>query len=203
MMAVQRPDEVAFVVSMAGPAVSGYVLIPSQIEISLAMVGISREEIDAKLEAQHVIMDAVIEGNTGVVDSVLRAQIEVELQRLSEEDLAMVGDVDIYIEQVVTASLASMEGPWFRNFLIHDPADAIREVNCPTLVLLGELDTQVIPVVNLGPMQEALAGNSDHGIVVFEDANHLLTGEVMEYAVLEPAFLPAFVDTLSRWLQSR
>lgn len=203
-LAAERPGEVAFVISMAGPAVPGYDLLPSQLEVILPMQGFSPEETEEKLVAQYLVMDAVLAGDTTVIDSVMRAQAEEQLQRLSEEELASIGDLDMYVEQTVAASVASANSRWFRRFLVIDPVEYIREVKVPVLCLYAELDVQVIPETNLGPMEEALADNPDHSIVVFENANHLfqeaLTGEVMEYALLEPAFIEGFADTVSAWL---
>lgn len=203
-LAAERPGEVAFVISMAGPAVPGYDLLPSQLRVMLPMQGYTPEETESKLEAQYLVMDAVLAGDTSAIDSVLRAQTEEHLQRLSEEELASLGDLDTYIEQAVGASVASAASRWFRRFLVNDPVEHIREVEVPVLCLYAELDVQVIPETNLGPMQGALADNPDHSIVLFENANHLfqeaLTGEVMEYAVLEPAFIEGFADTISAWL---
>lgn len=205
-LAVERPGDVAFVISMAGPAVPGYDLLPSQLRVMLPMQGYTPEETEEKLNAQYLVMDAVLAGDTTVIDSVIRAQTEEHLQGMSEEELASLGDLDMYIEQAVAASVASAESRWFRRFLVVDPAEYIREVEVPVLCLYAELDVQVIPETNLGPMEEALADNPDHSIVVFENANHLfqeaLTGEVMEYALLEPAFIEGFADTISVWMES-
>jgi len=207
MLAAENQEEVAFVISMAGPAVDGYTLIPSQLEVILASQGFSEEEIESKLEARYLIMDAVVADDIALIDSILRAQTAAELARLSEEELASLGDPDAYLNEVVESSVASTLTPWFRNFIMHDPADIIREVNVPTLCLLGELDIQVRPEVNIPPLEEALVDNSDYSIVVIEGANHLfqeaVTGSVEEYAVLAPEFTPEFTGTLTNWLELR
>ncbi|MBN2587205.1 MAG: alpha/beta hydrolase [Candidatus Fermentibacteraceae bacterium] len=205
-LAAERPEDVAFVVSMAGPSVTGYELIPSQLKVILALQGFSPEEIEAKLQAQYIIMDAALAGDSALIDSVLREQTRMELADLPEEAVESLGDIDSYIDQAVEASAASTLGPWFRAFLTHDPAADIERVSAPVLCLLGELDVQVIPETNLGPMEDALADNPRHSIVVLENANHLfqeaLTGGVDEYAVLEPGFVHGFADTLTAWLGS-
>jgi uncharacterized protein len=208
MLAAERPEEVAFVVSMAGPAIDGYHLIPSQMELLFTMQGLSQEEIAGKLEAQMIIMDTVIGGgDLSVVDSVLRAQLDIELQSLSEEEQAMVGDPAVYIEQAVAANMASIESPWFHSFLTNDPALTIRVVGCPVLALFGGLDMQVTAEANLEAMQQALAGNPDHEVVVIERANHLfqeaVTGSLEEYALLAPEFIDGFTDTVSVWMAAR
>jgi uncharacterized protein len=208
MLAAERPGDVAFVVSMAGPAIDGYHIIPTQMERLFAMQGLSAEEIAGKLNAQMVIMDAVIAGgDLSVADSVLRAQLDAELQSLSDEELAMVGDPAVYIEQAVAANMESIESPWFRSFLMYDPALAISEAECPVLALFGGLDMQVTAEANLDAMRQALSGNPDHEVIVIPGANHLFqeaeTGSLEEYAFLEPEFVDGFLVTLSGWLSER
>ncbi len=205
-LAAERSGDVAFVVSMAGPAVPGYELIPSQMKVILAMQGFTPEDIEEKLQAQYMIMDAVLAGDSVLIDSVLREQTRMDLANLPEEAVQSLGDIDSYIDQVVESTVASTMSPWFRTFLIHDPAADMERVRVPVLCLLGELDVQVIPDTNLGPMEDALADNPAHSIVVLENANHLfqeaLTGGVEEYAVLDPEFVEGFADTLTAWLGS-
>jgi uncharacterized protein len=207
MLAAEHQDDIAFVISMAGPAVNGYTLIPSQLEVILASQGFDEEEIQGKLQAQYLIMDAVIENDVVLIDSILRAQTAAELAKLTDEQLASLDDPDVYLNEVVESSVASTLSPWFRNFIMHDPAEIIREVHVPVLCLLGELDTQVRPVTNIPPLEEALADNPDHSIVVIEGANHLfqeaVSGSVDEYAVLAPEFTPDFTSTLTTWLELR
>jgi len=207
MLAAGRPGEVAFVISMAGPSISGYELIPGQLGPLLSMQGFSEEEILAKVEAQYMVQDAVIERDTATIDSVLRELARQELRKLPEEQLTAIGDIEAHLDRVVPPQLETTLSPWFRNFITSDPAEFISRVDVPVLCLLGELDLQVIPEHNLPPMQEALAGNPDHSIVVIEGANHLfqeaVTGAVTEYSQLEPRFIPAFRDTLCGWLGGR
>lgn len=205
MLAAERPDDVAFVISMAGPSVPGYDLIPSQLRAILAMEGLSEDQVSERLEAQYMIMDAVLEGDSALVDSLMRVWALEDIMALPDEARESLGDLDAYLDQAVAASVASTLGPWFRNFLTNDPAMYIRLVEVPVLCLLGELDIQVIPGTNLGPMREALADNPRSMVAVMEGANHLfqdaVTGSVEEYAVLEPEFTAGFRDTLAMWLE--
>ncbi|OPL19615.1 MAG: hypothetical protein AVO35_09885 [Candidatus Aegiribacteria sp. MLS_C] len=205
MLAAERPDDVAFVISMAGPAVPGYDLIPSQLRAILAMEGFSEEQVSDRLEAQYMIMDAALENDSTLVDSLMRAWALEEIMALPGDARESLGDLDAYLDRAVAASAASTLDPWFENFLTNDPAEYIRRVEVPVLCLLGELDIQVIPGTNLGPMQEFLADNPRALVAVMEGANHLfqdaVTGSVDEYAVLEPEFTAGFRDTLTMWLE--
>lgn len=208
MVAAARPDDVAFVVAMAGPAVSGYDILLSQIESLSRLSGLDDSEISEKVELQRRIMDAVLSGE-GVthLDTLFEDQIRAALAELSDVELAAIGDLDTYVDAAVAQSLAEIASPWFESFIRHDPANEIGAVRCPVLMLYGSLDIQVTPEVNAGPAEAALTGNPDYSVVVIEGANHLfqqaVTGSVDEYAVLDREFIDGFPDTLTNWILPR
>ena len=104
------------------------------------------------------------------------------------------------------AQRLTLRSPWFRYFLSYDPGPALERLTCPVLALFGEKDTQVIPAQNQPVMEKALrkAGNRDVTFKVFPGANHLFqkagTGSPSEYAKLDKAFVPGFLDTISGWI---
>jgi hypothetical protein len=205
MLAVERPSDVAFVISMAGPAVDGYHLILDQLEVILRLQGHDEEIIAEKLALQRSVMDAVLaREDLSTLDTLFRQQVTEQLEELSEEELAQMGDVDAYVEMSVQQSISQVSSPWFFNFLSHDPADLISQVQCPVLALFGSLDVQVTPRANLEPMREALQDNPGGEVIVFEGANHLfqdaVTGGVEEYSTLDRQFTEGFADTLSGWI---
>ena len=101
--------------------------------------------------------------------------------------------------------------PWFRSFLTFDPADAMRKVRQPVIIVQGELDRQVAPYHADQLVELARARNRDVSAdaVLLDGINHLLvpatTGEVDEYARLagetvSPELVSAIIDWLSRTL---
>ncbi|MBD3369979.1 alpha/beta fold hydrolase [Candidatus Fermentibacteria bacterium] len=205
MQAVQRPADVAFVISMAGPALDGYHLILDQLEVILELQGHSEEEIAEKLALQRQVMDAVLAGeDLSSLDTLFRRQVTEQLDDLSEEELAQIGDVDTYVEMAVQQSMSQVSSPWFYNFLSHDPTELVARVDCPVLALFGSLDVQVTAEANLEPMREALEDNPDAEVIVVEGANHLFqaasTGGVDEYPALEKDFIEGFKRTVSDWI---
>ena len=96
--------------------------------------------------------------------------------------------------------------PWFRYFVMYDPATALRSVDCPVLVLNGELDLQVVPAQNLPPIAKALeeGGNRDYLIVKLPKLNHLFqtsrTGSLDEYSKIEETIAPVALETMSGWI---
>ena len=188
-VAAQR-DDVAFAILMAGPAVDGFTVLELQnellIERTLAGQGAPQDVIDAAVAEQLAFLRELrgflrsddLEG----ARSLVRARVESELpsdQRGSEAEFEAF--VAMQQEGVVAAS--------FRAFLEFDPRPYLEQLAVPTLALFGSLDFQVDAAQSEGPMREALAGNPDATVVVFEGLNHLMqpanTGLLEEYAATE------------------
>ena len=96
--------------------------------------------------------------------------------------------------------------PWFRNFIMFDPAPVLNKVSVPVLALNGELDLQVPWKENLDLISAALkAGkNKDITIKAFPGLNHLFqtskTGHPSEYAEIDETMAPAVLKTVSDWI---
>lgn len=207
-LAATRPSEIAFVVSMAGPALDGYATILAQQEEILRTQGFPEEEIALRQAVQTEIMDAVLAGaDSTELESILDRQFRSDFAGLTEDELAMMGDVEGQVRMMVSQALQQVTSNWFRSFLVHDPALSIRAVTCPVFVLSGGKDIQVPSSLNLPHMETALANNPDHETMVFADANHLfqrsVTGAVEEYATLEPAFIEGFAEAVTVWISER
>jgi uncharacterized protein len=100
--------------------------------------------------------------------------------------------------------------PWFKSWLLFDPAEAMRRTNQPIFIVQGSLDTQVLPAQ--ADRLEALANaRKTRNVpparkVIVPGVNHLLvparTGEVEEYPSLPVKVVDAAVtDPLIAWLK--
>jgi len=119
-----KPEDVAFVVSMAGPSISGYEILLGQIEMLCRQAGLPEEEIARNVETQRRVMDIILAGDDhSGLDELFRYETLASLEDLSEEELAGLGDIDVYVDYVVAQSIDQVESDWFLNFLQHDPAD--------------------------------------------------------------------------------
>ncbi len=207
-LAASRPSDIAFVVSMAGPALDGYRTILAQQEAILRTQGFPEDEIARRQAVQTEIMDAVLAGaDSTQLESILDRQFRSDLAGLTEDELAMMGDVEGQLRMMISQALEQVTSEWFRSFLVNDPALSISRVTCPVLVLSGGKDIQVPGDLNLPHMESALVDNPDHETVVFADANHLfqhsITGAVEEYATLEPEFIEGFQEAVTEWIRER
>jgi len=100
--------------------------------------------------------------------------------------------------------------PWFRSFLVFDPAKLMPKVEQPILVVQGERDRQV-PVRHGQLLLDAAKRRKKSpaaALVTIDGVNHLFvpaeSGDVDEYATLQDARLsPKLLDALVPWLKDK
>ena len=98
--------------------------------------------------------------------------------------------------------------PWFRDFLDFDPADTIRRIRQPILILRGSLDREVGPshAERLEELARARRRDSSVERLTLDGLDHLLA-ETEQPAVPDNGDLrnrsisPSFVDALRDWLE--
>ena len=207
-LAAARSDAVRFAALLAGPSVLGAEVIYEQSAAVARAGGAGQDQIEWTTDFQKRLFAAMRDGDD--LESYrdeLGGAIRDGIERLSEAQRAPIADVDGYVRFQTDQQIDALLVPWFQYFLGHNPADDLRQVRVPVLALFGELDLQVLPAQNRGPMEEALAANPDATVVVVPRANHLFqaatTGSPAEYALLEKAFADGFLDTISEWILER
>jgi pimeloyl-ACP methyl ester carboxylesterase len=176
-----QSQDIAFIVLMAATGVIGeQVLLEQSAALILAGSG-TQEMVKKNQEAQRRIFELV----------------------RTEKDRAV---MKTKLEEVAGAQGAAAATPWFGVFLTLDPAEYLRKVSCPVLVVQGELDRQVIASQNVPPIAKALeqAGNRDYTIVKLPRLNHLFqtatSGTPSEYAKIDETIAPVALDTMSDWI---
>jgi hypothetical protein len=200
ILAASRAADVAFLVLLAAPAVTGERLMYEQSKTIARMPGGSERAAALNRKFQEAMFSAV---KRGAAEKELREAIKTLAGSLAEEDRQAAAPIHAAAEKQAPALLT----PAFRSLLLFDPAQALGKVRCPVLALFGELDTQVPPALNLPPMAAALesAGNRDYSIVKLPGLNHLFqtarTGLATEYASIEETFAPAAMNVMSLWIQ--
>lgn len=202
-----RDHHYAFMVLMAGTAVNGREVLLEQIARIARADGAGETEIAAAVASQKRAYELLDQPDgEKEIEKMIADQVRGSLANMTPEQRQAVTDPEAYVRSAAAAQTAAIHSPWFRHFLDYDPAPALEGVKCPVLALFGEKDTQVSPKQNLPAMEEAFrkGGNRDVTFKVFPDANHLFqkagTGGPSEYASLEKAFVPGFLETISSWI---
>lgn len=197
-MVAARNNDVAFIVMLAGPGVSGAeVLIEQNRALSLAS-GASKEQAEKIVAAARPLFEAI--GRKADAATVRGLMVALVLAQTGQEQLSP------EMEPAIDQQMAGLERPWFAEFLGHDPAVDLRKVRVPVLALFGERDVQVVPAQNQGPVEAALAaaGNSRATVRTVPGVNHLFqpctTGGVEEYGQIETTVDPAVLKMVSEWV---
>ncbi len=203
LVAAEHPKDVAFIILLAGPGVSGERILVQQ-------------ALDFSKQLDPTITDAMVKEQMDAVMPVLRAakttdeakeKLTAALTPLvaKEKDEAKRKAA----EKALPASVDRLADPWMRWFACHDPAPVLAKVACPVLAVNGEKDVQVKAKDNLEVIVSALkkGGNKTFKCVEFKGLNHLFqpckTGQVSEYGNIEETLAPEVLKALTEWIHER
>jgi len=199
-LVASQDERVSFVVLLAGPGVPGdEILMRQGEEIALAM-GATPSSLEEQRPVRRRLFEAV------------KAEDEPAARAAMVELVYLQGGASMTEEMLAAAVDAQMEAfnsRWMRTFMMHDPRPALRSVDCPVLVLNGDLDLQVLHDQNVPEVEKALreGGNRDVTVAILPGLNHMFqpaeSGSVMEYATIETTVDPSALDAITAWIRSR
>lgn len=204
-MVAARNPKVAFVISMAGPAVNGYDLLIRQEARIQAASGLTKEQIEQANAISRKMLDLTKAQDWQTLEKFVLETVTNQLQALPEAQRKAIGNLTAYAQKVTAEQMVQLKG-WMYFFITYDPAKDWERIKVPVLGLFGDLDMQVDADQNAPALEAALtrAGNTDFNVVRFPKANHLfqeaITGHPMEYATLKAEFLPDFLPTITKWI---
>jgi uncharacterized protein len=206
VVAGRTPDDVAFMVLIAGVGVPMDELLVRQGHDLLALAGTPAADIE-KANALQLKLFAAIKGTADgpAAEKAVRSVIDAEVARLTAAERAAANLAGPAVE----AQVKMVTSPWFRALLAYDPRPTLARVRCPVLAVCGEKDVQVAAKDNLAGIRAALAagGNRDVETVELPGLNHLLqhckTGAVSEYATIEQTMAPEALDVITKWVRAR
>jgi uncharacterized protein len=210
-IAAARSSDVAFIVLMAPPGLTGEKIMVAQGEAIGRAEHVPEAEIQKNVELQRKLFAAVRTGQgfTELRDEIRRRAL-ARISELPAEQRKAISNPEQYAEKTADQQIKGVQSAWFRFFLDYDPAPALSKVRCPVLAVFGELDLQVVPhEENQKAIADALerGGNKDHTMKTVPKANHLFqeatTGSPTEYAALKKAFAPGFLEEVTSWLKTK
>jgi len=206
-LAANQSSDVAFVVLLAAPAVSGTEPLKTQQLDALAQTGTPQDVIDQYREFQRLAFEAITTGDGwDEAEAALRALARQQVEALPAQSRNALGDIDNYLDVTVSHQLDVWQSPWFKSVIEYDPRPAIVALRVPLMALFGELDTLVRADINATATSEAIASSEIPGYAIGTvfGANHqfqkAITGSPDEYDLLRPEFVPEFLDFLLPWL---
>ena len=195
-LAATRSADVAFVVTLSGPAITPVELDTTNVRHELERQGVAREEVEQALSLKR-ISDRF--ARTGEGWEEFLAGLERAAGKPWQPMFSYAG---------VPPSRDAWYWRYWRGMTAYDPLSTLRALRTPVLAIFGQFDTTVRPDVNTPLWEKSLeeAGNRQASIVVLPRGNHPLLeverGELREIADAT-GFPPALQPTILEWLRPR
>lgn len=105
--------------------------------------------------------------------------------------------------QAAAAQADFLTTPWYRYFIMLDPAPSLRLVRCPVLALNGEKDANVSAAVNLPAIKAALVQSPDVTTTALPGLNHIFqtvgSHRPTDYGAIDETMAPVALATIVDW----
>ena len=201
MVAAGAPNDVRFIVMLAGTGLPGVELKSLQDAAIRRADGMSEELIRLNRDQERELFD-IAAGKRSHADAL--AAMRAATNALPEQTKTA---LEIPPEGIPDEAFEALLTPWFRHFLALDPRPYLEKVTCPVLALVGEKDLQVPPAENVQAIARALKSTTRHTSVrQLPGLNHAFqtarTGKVSEYFLIEETIAPSALTLISRWMQA-
>lgn len=204
MVAAEHPDDIGFIVMMAGPGVSGAEVIKAQTTDLLKTSNETAETVKLMVQLNELIIPIGLEK---IPEAEMKKKLVAEVQKfLSGLTEAQKKALEADKTEAFDALAAKISDPWMNYFLKYDPKPVLQKVTCPVLAINGEFDIQVRAKENLAAIDAALkaGGNAAYKTHEIPGTNHLFqptkTGKLEEYGKIEVTFDPATLTLMADWI---
>ena len=183
-----------FIVSMAGPGVSGKDILLAQNRMGLTQSGVPANITDDFCKVLDKVFDIMASGE------------KVSQPTMKVTEIAKQASVTLPAPLVQNLA-KSMEicTPWLRHFIAYDPSADLRAVKCPTMAVNGSKDVQVTAAENLAAIRRLLPQNSLNLVKEYPGLNHLFqhcaTGMTTEYAQIDETLSPEVMQDIATWIK--
>lgn len=192
-----NPGMLDFIVSIAGPSVSGAEINAYQNKVSLINSG-----VDTATAEQFAA--ALLKANLYRLNNPPMSTVSAELlgEMYPQHDES---PITRKLSETIMATL-SMEKiqPWMEYFLKSDPALDMRNLRIPSLIIYGEKDTQVPPSLNVEPARE---NTPNAKVKCYPDLNHMMqhakTGALQEYKEIEETISKEVLSDIVEFINSQ
>jgi uncharacterized protein len=210
VMAAAASRDVAFVVSMSGPFVSGADILLDQArtfpERIIPERTASREELIERAVAFQTHAVRAWRTGEGMEElyELVRKNTRHVLGNLPEEERKKFPDLEAEIEKQARGMMGLYRLPYFKSLVEYNPALDLPNLRCPVLAIHGSRDDRVRAELGWKALLRTLAeGDSqdlDVTVRVFPDTNHFLTNR--EHA-LKGRMMPGVVELIGAWIWER
>ena len=184
--AALHPNDVNFIVTLAGPYVSGRDILIKQNHLISEMAGTPLSAQQAKdIEAMF--------------DAIYNSTDSLQLATQLNEIMSATGNHSV---DEINNTIKAMTSSWYVAFVKLNPEKYLSQVKCPVLAINGTWDFQVDAEQNLGMAQKMLPTAT---IKQFEGLNHMFqpapTRQAsMNYGAIETTISEQVLKTIADWI---
>lgn len=202
-MVASKNKNVAYIVLLAGPGMSGGDILLLQQEL-IGRANGATEEIIAETKLINTTAYQIISKSKDVktAKTELADYYKKTLESLPADQRPTAEEA----EEGISSQIAMITSTWMYFFIKHDPYPNLKNVKCPVLALNGEKDLQVPPKENLAALKKGIELGKNKNVTVKElpSMNHLFqeckTGSPAEYAEIEETMSPKALNEVSNWI---
>jgi pimeloyl-ACP methyl ester carboxylesterase len=198
-----QSDDIAFIVLMAGPGISGNDIAIEQIKTILSLNGLSQAAATAGSNITRQLNEVIITSE-GTVDfeNLLTNTYKKAWSLLSkpvQAELKQVGGGAISKSRIDTLS-----SPWNQYFLTHQPEKYLSQLSIPVMAIHGSKDKQMLATENLKAIEAALHSSPKNLVLEMDGLNHLFqtanSGLMSEYSKISETIAPQVLNTMKNWI---
>ncbi|WP_432411481.1 alpha/beta hydrolase family protein [Rasiella sp. SM2506] len=204
MVASDHPEDIGFIILLAGVTIPFDDLMKLQKELSLRAMGSSESYIEQEVLFDNELMPVI---TTTPLDE-LAENLKTFTTAYLEKNPKFAKNRGMHAETYTNLVVSSYTSPWLYNLLNYDPAEALKNTKCPILALNGENDTQVPSKENLQALEQLKSAYPEKNITTksYPKLNHLfqesVTGSVFEYGKIEQTIAPYVLVEISSWIHT-
>jgi pimeloyl-ACP methyl ester carboxylesterase len=205
MVATRNPS-VAFMVLLAAPGLKVTEVMERQVRDQFKLSGMNDSAMAASLAISKSLYAATLRYKALPMEA-FKKKFAADYGKTVRANMKHLPGSNA--DNMINQAVATVATPWFRYFVIANPADYLSKVKCPVLAINGTLDMQVNSEANLKGIKANLekAGNKKFEIVPMAGLNHLLqkaeTGALPEYTTISETVNPAVLKKVSDWVIRR
>lgn len=186
-----------FVVSLAGPVLTGDSVLLMQNRDLLTAAGLDKDNVEKYATA---------------LSRVFKYRMSEQKMKFSNkpESLVPMLTMDIALLPELRKNLIEtvkmVDSPWLLSYLKYDPATDIRKINSPVMLIIGDNDKQVNATANIQAAENILpkAVKAKSLLKAYPTLNHLFqpseTGSPGEYAKIETTISEEVLDDITSWI---
>lgn len=190
-----KNKKVSYIISLAGPGVSGKDILELQSYLIGKEMGLPEEQLQQAKKSNLMLYDFIMAENW--TDFNTSANNVIDKYKLEQPEIAKFKNEEL-MDQIVPKN-----AKWFKTFLETDPKEFYQQLKIPVLALNGEKDIQVSADQNITALQTVFK-NKKSASKVYPNLNHLFqnakTGATSEYGEIEETFSEQVLHDILNWL---